>query len=447
MDLVREYSRLLDNAFAQALESGCGPAEVEAIKARAAALGKPTDAATRRAMDAFVDEIEALVARDDFPYDEPSGLDAIIAVRPTPLPGPAALPDETVLRDKMLGAWIGRIAGCMQGKPVESWAKERIEETLKAHKAWPLNDYFPYFHEQPKEAKDHLENLPPKDCFRGHITRGVTDDDTNYTILGLKVLEQKGRGFAPLDVAHAWLKWLPYLETYTAERAAYRNFINGLEPPESARYRNPFREWIGAQIRADIWGWVNPGDPATAAEYAWRDASISHTKNGIYGEMFFAAAMAQAFVTDDITEIIQTGLNAIPSKCRLAEAVKHMVEWCEGVKAADWETVHRQILDYCGDMNWVHTINNAMIVLMGLLLGRGDFTASISIAVMGGLDTDCNGATAGSIAGTVLGAAALPKNFAGPLNDTLESTVQGEYSNPISALAERTLAFALKKGN
>lgn len=44
-----------------------------------------------------------------------------------------------------------------------------------------------------------------------------------------------------------------------AERAAYRSLVEGRVPPETATYRNPCREWIGAQIRADAWGNADPG--------------------------------------------------------------------------------------------------------------------------------------------------------------------------------------------
>ena len=66
----------------------------------------------------------------------------------------------------------------------------------------------------------------------------------------LRIPVDLGAGFTPLDMASLWAQQFPILATCTAERAAYRNFIEGWLPPGSASRRNPYREWIGAQIRA-----------------------------------------------------------------------------------------------------------------------------------------------------------------------------------------------------
>jgi hypothetical protein len=120
------------------------------------------------------------------------------------------------------------------------------------------------------------------------------DDDTNYMVLAQEVIEKYGRDFTPHDMSRAWLKYQAKDAYCTAERVAFVNFISGYEPPQSAVYKNPYREWIGAQIRGDYFGYINPGNPKLAAEMAWRDASISHVKNGIYGEMWVSAMLAIA---------------------------------------------------------------------------------------------------------------------------------------------------------
>lgn len=79
------------------------------------------------------------------------------------------------------------------------------------------------------------------------------DDDTNYTLIALKLMERCGRSFTSADMADTWLRDLPYFHLCTAERVGYRNLVNLHEPPESGSYRNSYREWIGAQIP---WGSV-----------------------------------------------------------------------------------------------------------------------------------------------------------------------------------------------
>ena len=252
------------------------------------------------------------------------------------------------------------------------------------------------------------------------------DDDTNYTVLYQEIIETFGRDFTPFDVSRAWLYSQPKDAYCTAERVAFCNFVKGYVPPNSAYYKNPFREWIGAQIRADYFGYINPGNPEKAAEMAWRDASISHTKNGIYGEMFVAAMLAAAADTDCLEDIICAGLAQIPATCRLYADVKSILEkYKSGVSEKDCFRYIHETYDENTGHGWCHTIPNAMIVAAALLYGKGDYTRSVCMSVETGFDTDCNGATVGSVLGLAKGSSAIPDAWTAPIHDTLHTSIFG----------------------
>jgi hypothetical protein len=286
------------------------------------------------------------------------------------------------------------------------------------------------------------------------------DDDTNYTVAGFVLMKRKGRDFCSDDVADLWLGDIPLLHTCTAERVAYRNLSNLVPPPASALLRNPYREWIGAQIRADFFGYAAAGNPKLAAEYAFRDAAISHVKNGIYGEMFVAAMIAAAALEGAgaagagaagaksggaqeteaaLRRIIDAGLGEIPAACRLAEDVKKAIAWRGQGLGYDQAIgrIHAQWDENIGH-HWTHTNSNAQIVVLGLLWAEGDFEKAICRAVEACFDTDCNGATVGSIMGMLLGAQALPQKWIAPLNDTLDTGIAGYNRVSISALAKES---------
>ena len=89
-------------------------------------------------------------------------------------------------------------------------------------------------------------------CWRNCLEEYPNDDDINYSVIALKTMERYGLAFTPCDMAEAWLLGIPAFHSCTAERAAIRNLMNGLLPPDSAMACNPYREWIGAQIRGDL---------------------------------------------------------------------------------------------------------------------------------------------------------------------------------------------------
>jgi ADP-ribosylglycohydrolase len=422
--------RLAADELVQLEQEGCEVAELRELCERAA---QADDATAQASLVDFFERAAELSPAPGWPYEEPSDWEGIRAARPDADLSPVA----SAKGDRLTGAWLGRCIGCMMGKPVEGRSRAQIEAILRAADAYPLSGYFPALDSPP----EGVSYRPPDDpCLAPNITRGVRDDDTDYTVLGMHMIEEFGPAVTPEQIVEQWFIHLPYHRVFTAERAAMRNWVNEIMPPRSALYMNPYREWIGAQIRADGWAYCAPGWPEMAAEYAWRDACTTHTKNGIYGEMFFAALIAACFATDDLSAALQLALAAIPENSRLSEAVRDCLAWCE--QDETWEQTWERIMERYGHYHAVHTINNALLVLMGLLHAEGDMTRAIAIAVMGGLDTDCNGATAGSVMGALLGEAGVPGELSGPLNDTLEVALAGMPLLSISDLVARTLEMA-----
>ena len=447
--------------FAQSREEGKSPRAVENLRPRFDAAGD--DNAQLRAVYAALLQ---LPVEPDFGFEEPNDLDAILRLRPAAQTRRFAVDlGSDNFADKMLGAWLARCAGCALGKPVEhfmgpldgikSWERQKIYLSAIAPDEWPLRDYFPAH--SPAEERVGAAICP--DSTRERIAFMETDDDIRYTVLGQIILRDHGRDFSTLDVARTWMNELPYALVCTAETQAYRNLVERYDFHMASRqsklrsdadwswvshHENPYREWIGAQIRVDSYGYGAPGQPALAAEWAWRDARLSHVKNGIYGAMFCAAMIAAAFALDDVDAVVEAGLAEIPATSRLYHEMRQVIAICDkyGRDFGQFEAVIAEIYALLGHYHQIHTNNNCALVVAALLLGARDFERSLTLAVMGGWDTDCNGATVGSILGAMLGAQALPPFWVGRLNDTLLSRIADYHPIAISECARRAVEIA-----
>ncbi|NEN07684.1 ADP-ribosylglycohydrolase family protein [Diaminobutyricibacter tongyongensis] len=372
-------------------------------------------------------------------YVEPDTLEDIAATLGAQTPA-RSLPEAT-LRDKINAAWLGRIAGCNVGKPVEwgsHWTAEHIREYLILADAYPLRDYVPMLDPMP-------EGFTLTACWpettRGNVKGSARDDDIDYPILALHLLETHGTALRPEHVGAAWTRLFPIEQVFTAERAAYVNMIEGFTGSDVARRRNPYREWIGAQIRGDVFGYVHAGSPWEAAKLSFQDASLSHVGNGIYGEMWAAALVAAAFTASSATEAVEQSIAVVPPQSRLAEALRHTLE----LKASGitWDAALAEIEAAYGHYSWVHTINNAAAVAVALLWSDDDFLTGVGRVVMSGWDTDSNGATVGSVLGVIAGTRNLPDNLIAPLENRTRSALFGFDNSVISDLADRTTFLAL----
>lgn len=376
--------------------------------------------------------------RPDYKYQEPNKLDDIKALR-KPYEYASVTPDDEALRKKLMGAWTGRACGCLLGKPVEGIRSDEFIPFLKETNNYPMHRYI-MSTDITEEVSSHYKFGFTGKPYGDNVDGMPVDDDTNYVALSQLIVEKYGKNFSPENVVDVWLRYQGVFSYFTAERIAYVNFINSIKPPASAMYKNVCREWIGAQIRGDYFGYINPGKPEDAAKEAYNDACISHVKNGIYGEMFVSAMIAIAAVNDNIDDIILGGLSQIPATSRLYEAVMKIYDdYKNGVSLDDcYKFIHSAYDEHTGH-GWCHTISNAMIVVAGLLYGEGDFGKSICTAVGMAFDTDCNGATVGSILGMRGGIDCIDDYWKKPINGKIHTSIFGVGTVNIEEAVEKTI--------
>ncbi|MBV2356994.1 ADP-ribosylglycohydrolase family protein [Streptomyces sp. J2-1] len=440
---------LVGHEIRQARLDGREPSRIEARWRAAGGLDAPPRAGAsperasrylRLLAEDLLDELADLpsVLADE----EPTDLGAIRARCPDwpRPPAPASpLPADDAVR-ALEAAWLGRAIGCLLGKPVEKLPLDGVRSLARATGNWPPTAYFTARGVPAGLLARYPWNRRSAGTSLAENIDGMPhDDDLDYPLLNLLLLRRHGHEFSTLDVARLWLDELSPGRAFTAERVALRNLLSGVEPPHTARHRNPFREWIGALIRADVHGWTHPGDPAAAAAQAHRDAVLTHTANGVYAAMFTAAVLAAAAGGErDVHACLRTGRAVVPPRSRLGLAVDHAVRLAGA--HADFDTVVDELHAVYGPgHHWVHAIPNTALIAAALTHADGDFTGSVGRAVAGGFDTDSAGATAGSVAGLLAGdPEALPDHLRAPLKNRLTTTVADFDGTGFDALAHLT---------
>lgn len=383
-----------------------------------------------KALKSASTQIKKLPVDKKLAKEEPDDLHSIKALRPK---GPRRIwrKIERDYAERLEGALLGRMAGCVLGAAVEFWPIKKMEALARENgQPFPPTDYWDYVPEP--DAKRY--NVSPNKAYTRKVMNGApVDDDIAYTLLGLLILEDFGPHFTTSDVGKAWLKYLPM--ACTAEHVALENLKKGVSPNKAGELNNPFREWIGADIRSDPWGYMAPGWPERAAEMAYRDACISHRRQGIYGEMFFAASVSAAFAVDDPISALKIGLTEIPKNCAMAKAVRWALKESKNIR--NYKQAREAMENRFKGMNQVHTINNACLTIWGLTIGGTDFTKVISETVAMGMDNDCTAATAGSIAGAIVGKKGIPKHWYARFNNTVHSYLIGKKRFSITDILRR----------
>jgi len=398
-------------ASVQAMQNlGCDMTAAQTLLAEAEALYR-----ANRTDDLLVmmSKINALIADRlaEVRRDEPTSWQEYQKKLPTgfglpPLRLPIA---QRTYDDRILGSWLGKCAGTALGGPVEGWSRDQI-------------------------LREHTR-------IRTYVgTPQLVNDDTAYAPLILHVLDQYGPTWTSQDLALEWLAHLPF--AYTAEQSALDNIAAGVMPPESRWFRNPCGAWVGAQMRGEIHGLIAPASPRVAAELAFRDACVSHYREGVDGEVYVAAATSLTVAGVPVEDALVASLEHVPETSRIVETVHSTLDFCR--RSEDESAVAEWIEQSFGGFHWIHAVPSLACAIAGLLLGKGDFERSLLATVHLGFDTDCTAGLVGALLGASLGASSLPREWIEPLGEVLPTYVIGFDEIPFHELVRRTAMWGCR---
>ncbi|MDE0110546.1 MAG: ADP-ribosylglycohydrolase family protein [Bryobacterales bacterium] len=339
--------------------------------------------------------------------------------------------------EKIHGGWLGGAVGSALGMSVQRMHKRDLKPFLTDLGQWPLTDYI-------KTLRPELD--PDREQWHTVDHWGPAgfgpDDDTLFQVANLLLIEEKGPEITSQDTADQWLATFSVFEAQNCGRAvrvAERLLKQGVRPPESGQHEAG--EFMGGQMKGELWGFLLPGNPEAAAEYGRIDAEVAFHTAGVYGEMFMAALTAEAFFESDPTKLLEAGLAVVPADSDYARCIRDVMQWHEQWPD-DWEKAHEQI-----DLKWEpegaknrRVFPNNAVIALALLYGEGDFDKTIGIAVMSAWDTDTNAGDVGPVMGVILGAGAIAEKWTEPIANILRSDVKGAEELEIDELARRTAA-------
>ena len=246
---------------------------------------------------------------------------------------------------------------------------------------------------------------------------------------------------------------------WSAEGIALSNLKNGIFPPKSGSTSNPYREWIGAQMRGSICGLVAPNDPYTAFKLAMIDASISHTGNGALGEAFNALLTSISFKYINQTTskkssnnssnnssekhlepicrtILKEVIEYIPKDSEYRSVLDFAINSC--IEEGEWENAWKKCDKKYEEYNWIHCYPNAAAEVIALYFCNDSFNECMHIISMEGLDADCNAAQIGTILGILVGEENIDLKWKLPIGDNLNTYMRGFEKFSIKELSKRT---------
>lgn len=309
-------------------------------------------------------------------------------------------------REKIYKSWMAQIAAGAFGTALEGYSREQILKSFGKVRAY----------------------LKAPSLY---------NDDITYELVLLIAMLEKGEIPTSFEIAREWVSRIPF--GWSAEDIALRNLRLGVKPPQSGYLNNPYREWIGAQMRGAVCGYLSPGNPYKAAQLAWIDGEISHHNNGIIGEVFNAVLTSLAFTKTKTREVLEVAIDMLPTTSEYYHVVKTTLDQCK--KSATYEEALIWCEEAFKEYNLVHAYPNAAIQVVALWFGEEDFDLVMEIGAVAGLDVDCNTAQLGAIIG-VLDACEVSKAWTEPIGDVLKTYVRGLETIRMDEVVDMTVKCA-----
>ncbi len=275
-------------------------------------------------------------------------------------------------------------------------------------------------------------------------SKAAANDDLDLQLVWLKCLEDRGLDPSVADLAAYWSL---YAASYPWNEYGFfmRNYSRGLRPPIAGCFENYFVDEMGSPIRSEIWAVLHAGNPQAAARMAWKDSALDHAGGeGTCGEMFWTAVEAAAFVEPDPRTLIRIGLSMIPLSSHIARSIREAV-WCRDNRLS-WGDARERIASRFGHIQPCNAVPNHGFTVIGWLYGRS-FGDCLCKAVNCGFDTDCTGATLGSVLGILGGMAAIPQRWRKPIGDQITiHPFTRNFTPPgtLTELTERSVALAVR---
>ena len=318
--------------------------------------------------------------------------------------------NENDFRDKVYACWLGKNIGGTLGMPFEG----------------DTNIHDINFYTKLKEGEP------------------AANDDLDLQILWLKAMQENDAHVDAFTLGEYWLKYVPV--NWNEYGVGKANMRLGLKPPVSGEFNNArWKNSNGAWIRSEIWACLFPGNPMMAVKMAREDACVDHgMAEGTYAEIFTASIESAAFLESDRDSLISFGLSMIPPDCRVAKAVRTAVQAKKEGK--DWREARMAVIKDTEEMGWFQAPRNVAFTMIGWLYGENDFGKSICIAVNCGDDTDCTGATLGSIFGIIGGTKAIPEKWRKPIGNNISTVAIAGFEAPatLDMLTDSTVKMTKK---